>query len=381
MRVLFVSFMGGSPWGGSEELWYQTALHLRRLGHEISASVYYFHNPAPAIAILERHGVAVQQRRRGRPALGRRIQSRLRGMTAPDAELSELASWIRTRRPDFICASNGVGIDMLDGLELIAASGIPWCNISQCGMEWIWPTDSQATRASVFFRTNAHWFFVAERNRQLFQTQWGVHLEHAEIVRNPFNVAFNNNLPAPQDDGTVRLACVARHDPACKGQDLLLKVLAQEKWRHRAMRLSLFGKGDHTLSIRRLIDRLNLADCAALQGHVDSIEDIWRDHHALILPSCCEGFPLALVEAALCRRLAIVTDVGGNAEMTLDGVTGFVAPAPTITQLDEALERAWLRRLEWQSMGLAARERAINLIPTDPAGAFAQRLLDLSAPG
>ena len=378
MRILFVSFMGGGTWGGSEELWYQTALRLHSLGHEVAVSVYRFPKPAPAIETLKQRGVFVQQRNRGRPTLLRRVQHRLRGMTAPEAELIDLSFLIRTRRPDYICASNGIGIDLLEGLELIAASGVPWCNISQCGIEWFWPTDSQATRARPLFMANAHWFFVAERNRQLFEVQWGVCLERAEIVRNPFKVKATNALPWPSDNNTIRLACVARHDPVCKGQDLLLEVLAQTKWRDRPVHLSLFGEGERSLLIHRLVDRLNLAHHVVFHGHVDSIEDIWRTHHALILPSRHEGLPLALVEAAFCGRPAIVTDVGGNIELIADGVSGFVASAPTVAYLDEALEHAWAHRAEWPSMGLAARERAIDLIPADPVGVFSKRLLELA---
>src|SRR5437763_3000966 len=46
----------------------------------------------------------------------------------------------------------------------------------------------------------------------------------------------------------------------------------------------------------------------------------------------------------LCARPAIVTNVGGNAELLEDGRSGFVAPAPTIKHLNEAMERAWDRR-------------------------------------
>ena len=41
--------------------------------------------------------------------------------------------------------------------------------------------------------------------------------------------------------------------------------------------------------------------------------------------SAAEGKPLALTEAMVCGRPAVVTDVGGNAELIEDGITGFVA--------------------------------------------------------
>ena len=57
-----------------------------------------------------------------------------------------------------------------------------------------------------------------------------------------------------------------------------------------------------------------------------------------MLPSRFEGLPLALVEAMLCPRPAVVTNVAGNTEVIEDGETGFVAAAPTAGHLDEAME-------------------------------------------
>jgi glycosyltransferase involved in cell wall biosynthesis len=110
---------------------------------------------------------------------------------------------------------------------------------------------------------------------------------------------------------------------------------------------------------------------------VADIESIWARHHALILPSRREGLPLVLVEAMLCARTAIVTDVGGNAEIVKDNVTGFVAAAASKTSIDEALERAWQRRSEWEGIGRLAAQKIREFVTSDPAGAFVQELMPL----
>jgi glycosyltransferase involved in cell wall biosynthesis len=75
-----------------------------------------------------------------------------------------------------------------------------------------------------------------------------------------------------------------------------------------------------------------------------------------------------------CGRPAVVTDVGGNAELCLDDETGFVAPAATLSSFTHTLERAWERRKEWLRLGHAARARAENKIPKDPVALFCERL-------
>ena len=137
---------------------------------------------------------------------------------------------------------------------------------------------------------------------------------------------------------------VARFEPPAKGQDMLFEVMASKAWRAKPVSLSLFGRGHMEDGMRRLVRRLNLDGRVFFCSYVSNIEKVWADHHALILPSRYEGLPAALVEAILCARPAIVTNVGGNAELIEDGRSGFVAPAPTIKHLNEAMERAWDRR-------------------------------------
>jgi glycosyltransferase involved in cell wall biosynthesis len=110
-------------------------------------------------------------------------------------------------------------------------------------------------------------------------------------------------------------------------------------------------------------------------GHVNDGPGIWQTHQALVRPSRQEGLPLALVEAMLCGRPAIATDVGGIAELLVDGETGFLAAAPTVGALDAALERAWSARTDWPRLGAQAARRARATVPADPAAHFAEELL------
>jgi glycosyltransferase involved in cell wall biosynthesis len=73
-----------------------------------------------------------------------------------------------------------------------------------------------------------------------------------------------------------------------------------------------------------------------------------------------EGKPLALTEANVCARPAVVTDVGGNAELIEDGVTGFVAESATLNSFARAMERAWEKRSRWEEMGALAHTKILN---------------------
>jgi glycosyltransferase involved in cell wall biosynthesis len=211
----------------------------------------------------------------------------------------------------------------------------------------------------------------------MLRVHWATPLPRATVVRNPFNVRYDaaDDLPwpPPAADGVIRMACVGRLDSVSKGQDILFEVLRREKWRARPLRVSLFGRGTQERILRALRERYRL-DGVEFAGHVADIEQVWKTHHALVLPSREEGLPLAAVEAMLCARPCVVTGVAGNAEIVSDGVTGFVAASADVCALDAAMERAWERRAEWESMGRAAARRIRELVPPDPVADFARQV-------
>jgi glycosyltransferase involved in cell wall biosynthesis len=218
-------------------------------------------------------------------------------------------------------------------------------------------------------------YCVCEHNLRVLRSQTGSALPHGEIVKNPFNVSVDEP-PAWPAENPWKMAGVARLDVTAKGQDLLFRVLAREEWQDRDYELNLYGTGPSEHDLREMARNL-LPDRVRFHGHVEDIRRVWADNHMLVLPSRFEGLPLSLVEAMWCGRPAIVSNVGGNAELCLDGVTGFVAASASEAMLSEAMERAWHRRREWQSIGVAGRKRAEEIIPADPIAVFCRNLLQL----
>jgi len=79
---------------------------------------------------------------------------------------------------------------------------------------------------------------------------------------------------------------------------------------------------------------------------------------AFVMSSSWEGLPLALIEAQACGLPAVVTDVGGNAEVVIHEETGFIVPPQNPDALAEAMLR--LMHLPEQTrnqMGMLARQR------------------------
>lgn len=84
-----------------------------------------------------------------------------------------------------------------------------------------------------------------------------------------------------------------------------------------------------------------------------------------------------MIEAMLCGRVCIVTDVAGNTELLEDNISSFVAKAPKAELFDEAMERAWSKRDSWYDIGQVAAKEVRKVIPPDPIELFIKELKSL----
>jgi glycosyltransferase involved in cell wall biosynthesis len=358
--------MCGSPWGGSEELWSQAATELKRAGHDVEAWVAYWPRLSDKITVLAQQGIKFKTYPSYRAGRARHIWDRF--------SFSYRRSYGRLKRfkPDLVVICQAYNSGGFDWAKVCREAAIRYVIIVQCNSDLWWFREELG--AAVASYTGARRVFCVSRNNlDQLCLQVGQPLSNGEVAWNPYNVSTDRAPAWPDESGGRRLACVARMDPAAKGQDLLLQALARPEWRDRPIELNLFGAGPDELVLRRLCGMLKLKN-VHFRGHVNDIRAVWGQNHLLVLPSRYEGLPLALVEAMWCARPAVVTDVGGNAELCVDDETGFVAPAATVSSLAETLERAWEQRTEWPHMGQAARTRAEQQVPRDPIVLFCQRL-------
>jgi glycosyltransferase involved in cell wall biosynthesis len=275
-------------------------------------------------------------------------------------------------RPDFVLINCG----HLDGAPDAAACrklGLPYGMLVQLADDSQWPSDSLRKACKAMYAEARVNIFVSKRNLELVERMTGQRLANAFLVRNPCQLLPAEPLPWPVN-GTWRLAMPARLEVQDKGHDLLLHLLAKPEWRARPVELNLYGHGRHEQGIRELAQLLDLGDRVCFRGHEDDLESIWRHNHLAVLPSRAEGLPLALIEAMGAGRPAMVTDIGGNAELVEEGRTGFIAEAPALCCLERAMERAWLRRDEWQQMGVSAHFRIKELWKENPAATLAAHI-------
>lgn len=358
MRFAFLSANKGLPWGGSEELWAAAATAALRERHNVTVCVFDWPEPAKQVQELQQAGadvIRIPLKARRLPLLGY-------------SWLRKLARWI----PDVMCISQGQEYDLAgrawgaDVLTWLQKTKIPCASVVQYNDDFARPSERGDKHAREFIALVQFNGYVAARNIAQTERALGIHVPRSVILRNPVNLHDTSRLDWPAEtDGVLRLASVARLHAATKGQDALLSVLSEPVWKERQWVLSLYGVGPDEALFTEVASRGGIADRVRFCGQTDDVRSVWKDHHALVMPSRGEGTPLAMVEAMLLGRPCMVTDVGDCAAWVRDGVEGWVAARPEAPEVRDALERMWASRTTWRTMGEAASRRARELFDED----------------
>lgn len=360
MRIAFVSVMAGSPWAASEVLWAETAQLALHEGHELLVSTFDWPNRPAVLDQLERSGARLAPRPLNRWYRRSALITRLNGSF----------NALRRFAPDVICINQGGTYDIARSggnavlRSVLSALGTPYVLLCHC--EQPAPPPRNVRSAKAFFAGASVVGMVAARLQALSEAHLGAAIPNVRVFHNPVNLRTIKRLQWPALDTDVRFAFVGRLDPV-KNVAALVHVLAQAPWRTRDWALTIFGSGPERRTLESQVQSAGLADRIHFGGFVDDIASIWADHHALILPSRFEGVPLAMIEAMLCGRPVVVTDVGGISEWVDEGRNGFLIAKPTPQDIANALERLWSHRGELEALGIHAHERTLAKRDADPA--------------
>lgn len=365
-------------WGGSEELWGRSIPILQAAGLGVNVYKDRINREHPRWAALAGSGVQLFDLQTPKWKFFAR-KALLRVQNRYWYENSELRRAFTRRlsadRPALVVIAQGINFDGLNYAQDCIAEGIPYVVICQKAVEFYWPQPDQRPGMIKALTAARKCFFVSRHNQALTEEQFGIRLTNAHLTFNPVD-RNAGVVPYPADTRVYRLACIGRLFVIDKGQDILIRLLARPKWRDRPIELTFIGSGIDRDGLEAMARMYGLTN-VHFAGQLTDVRDSWRDFHALALPSRSEGLPLVVLEAMAAGRVVITTMAGGSPEMIVDGVTGFIGDTGT-ESFDEALERAWQRRAEWEAIGLAAWRDLPNRLPDVAAeSAFAKMLISM----
>jgi glycosyltransferase involved in cell wall biosynthesis len=173
-----------------------------------------------------------------------------------------------------------------------------------------------------------------------------------------------------------------------KGCEYLIRAMAPILEQNRAVRLVIIGDGPQRAALEDLQRELR-APGIEFRGAVDSsvIKAEMARASIFAAPSVTaasgdsEGLPIAICEAQAMGLPVVATKHSGIPEIVEEGVTGFLAPERSVEELRAAIGRILEDAVLRESLGKAARERAVASFSLRKQTAVLERIYDAAAQG
>lgn len=184
------------------------------------------------------------------------------------------------------------------------------------------------TTVAISLRRSDLCLLLNREDAQYAVKRLGVAAKRIEIVRNGLSDAFLGR-PAPEPrspDEPLQLAFVGSYHPR-KGTAYLESALRRFLPDAPQSQITFFGTGRSEADVRSRFP-------GVLQSQIDvvpafqnaDLPDLLQGYHVLLLPSVCEGFGVALIEAMACGLAPVTTNIQGPAEIVTHEQDGVLVP-------------------------------------------------------
>jgi glycosyltransferase involved in cell wall biosynthesis len=165
-------------------------------------------------------------------------------------------------------------------------------------------------------------------------------------------------------EGAPLLGCVGVLLPD-KGQEWLIRALADVRKEFPETRLILAGDGPCRNQLQKLAEQLGLSPAVIFAGFVKDVESVYAALDVFLLPSFFEAFNNSLLAAMAYEIPSIAFSRGALPEIIENGKTGLLVSGPDVTEISAAIKRFLCDPQFARSLGQAARTRVATNFTAD----------------
>jgi glycosyltransferase involved in cell wall biosynthesis len=161
----------------------------------------------------------------------------------------------------------------------------------------------------------------------------------------PELIELNKKMKKPLVLTVARLVDQKGHhyllDAACQVPDVMFLIV---------------GDGPEKAALQDQVCRLKLTDRVLFFGFQSNIPNWLGACDVFVLPSLYEGLPISILEAMAAGKPVIATDIPGNRETVIHGISGLLVPPQNASALATALRSVLINPFMGRRMGEAGRE-------------------------
>jgi glycosyltransferase involved in cell wall biosynthesis len=205
---------------------------------------------------------------------------------------------------------------------------------------------------------------VSDAVKRVVMDRERIEEERITVIRNGVGTLPDAGGDAPgirkelgiEDDHLV-VGMVANFNRSVKGASLLLDAVPEVVQSVPTARFLLIGKGKEEKALRDKALSMGIGAYVFFAGYRQDIHRCYAIMDVSVLTSFSEGLSITLLESMGCGIPVVVTRVGGNPEVVLDGSTGFLVPPGDVPAFAERTIRLLRDRELRKRMGEEARRR------------------------
>ena len=134
------------------------------------------------------------------------------------------------------------------------------------------------------------------------------------------------------------LGCVGVLSPD-KGQEWLIRALAELRKKFPSAKLLLAGDGPCRQRLQRLAQEVGIADAVIFAGFISDVENAYAALDVFLLPSFFEALSNALMSAMAYAIPSVAFKVGGPAEIIEDSKSGLLVEPGNVEALRSAISK------------------------------------------
>lgn len=344
--ILFLSVMNGGAWGGSEELWYQSALWTARQGYSTAVCCFDWEDKKNRIKKLQDTGCTVflmpgKEITKKQGLLGR-------------VRLKTVISKIPFEEYDLVIVSQGGWKDVAYG---------PFKKLYERLKKYV----------LLYHNYNDHARFSSSRSAsmQAWVNNASINLGDTEKIFDALSSVykiknirqeklFNPLTFDPPDDAPIYpvlsnsnyiFSVFAALDIERKAQDVLIKALADENWRFRNWQLRLYGEGKDKNMLLKLIREFKMEEKIFLCGKAADYKEAISETHLVLQITHIDAMPITVMDSLAMAKPLVVSSVGDMPSWVQPDRNGWITNAVTVDAVNKTLQVAWENKDRWKSMG------------------------------
>jgi glycosyltransferase involved in cell wall biosynthesis len=139
--------------------------------------------------------------------------------------------------------------------------------------------------------------------------------------------SHNNSFSVPGSfkKGRFSIGCIGRIERA-KGQIYLIRAAKKVSAIFPGVDFIFIGEEDEDYLKFLKGEISSFKENIKFMGYMNNPYEIMKGLDIVVLPSLSEGFSRVILESMAMKKPVIATDVGGNSEAIIDGITGYLVP-------------------------------------------------------